>query len=61
MSQTATPIAATAATLPEQSISREVLLEKYAKGNEADIEAVRRRVANALAAVESPETRAEWA
>ncbi len=47
--------------LPEQAISREVLLEKYAKGDEASVHAVRWRVANALAAVERPVQRDEWA
>ena len=46
--------------LPPQSISTEVLLEKYAKGTEQTIEAVRRRVARALAAVEAPGERAHW-
>ena len=35
--------------LPEQPISQEVLLEKYAKGDENSIDAVRLRVARALA------------
>ncbi|MBP8296826.1 MAG: adenosylcobalamin-dependent ribonucleoside-diphosphate reductase [Burkholderiales bacterium] len=48
------------ATLRPQSISTEVLLEKYAKGNEQSIEAVRRRVARALAAVEAPADRERW-
>ena len=39
------------ACLPEQEISGEVLIEKYAKGEETTVEAVRRRVAAALAAV----------
>jgi ribonucleoside-diphosphate reductase alpha chain len=51
---------ATASALPPQSISEEVLLEKYAKGSEQSIEAVRRRVARALAAVEAPAQRAMW-
>ena len=46
--------------LPPQTISEEVLLEKYAKGNERSIEAVRRRVARALAAIEAPGERAQW-
>jgi ribonucleoside-diphosphate reductase alpha chain len=46
--------------LPAQAISEEVLLEKYAKGDERTIEDVRRRVARALAAVEAPDKRAQW-
>ncbi len=46
--------------LPPQAISEEVLLEKYAKGDERTVEDVRRRVARALAMVESPEKRAAW-
>src|SRR5215204_1847468 len=46
--------------LPEQSISREVLLEKYAKGDEATAAEVRARVAHALAAVEPEAKRAHW-
>ncbi|HKQ25210.1 MAG TPA: adenosylcobalamin-dependent ribonucleoside-diphosphate reductase [Burkholderiales bacterium] len=38
--------------LPAQQVSIDVLLEKYAKGNERSIEEVFRRVARALAAVE---------
>src|SRR5258708_37726189 len=44
--------------LAPQVISGEVLLEKYAKGDERTIDDVRRRVARALAMVESPEKRA---
>ena len=36
--------------IPPQQVSTDVLLEKYAKGDEQSIEAVRRRVARALAA-----------
>jgi ribonucleoside-diphosphate reductase alpha chain len=46
--------------LPEQPISQEVLLEKYAKGDETSIDAVRLRVARALASVEPPAQRAQW-
>ncbi|MCK6424460.1 MAG: adenosylcobalamin-dependent ribonucleoside-diphosphate reductase [Burkholderiaceae bacterium] len=59
----AVPAAATvrsATTLPPQPISAEVLIEKYAKGDETSVDAVRRRVAQALATVEAPERRAHW-
>ncbi len=46
--------------LDEQPISIDVLLEKYAKGDEKTVDEVRRRVARGLAAVEKPEIRAEW-
>jgi ribonucleoside-diphosphate reductase alpha chain len=39
-------------SLPAQQVSLDVLLEKYAKGDERTVEQVRRRVAKALAAVE---------
>jgi ribonucleoside-diphosphate reductase alpha chain len=48
------------ATLAAQPISEEVLIEKYAKGDERTVEDVRRRVAQALAAVEAPAERARW-
>ncbi len=49
------------ATAPaEQEISGEVLIEKYAKGGERNLEEVRRRVARALAAVEPEDKRANW-
>jgi ribonucleoside-diphosphate reductase alpha chain len=51
---------ADASTLAAQEISGEVLVEKYAKGDEQSIEAVRRRVAHALAAVEPEDKRAHW-
>ncbi|BBO20447.1 MAG: hypothetical protein HKUEN07_12930 [Rhodocyclaceae bacterium] len=48
-------------TLPaEQEISGEVLLEKYAKGNEQNVHDVRARVARALAAVEAEDKRSHW-
>ncbi|WP_077036576.1 adenosylcobalamin-dependent ribonucleoside-diphosphate reductase [Pelomonas sp. KK5] len=60
----ATPDAArpahSAQTLPAQEISAEVLLEKYAKGEERTLDELRQRVAAALAAAEAPEKRAEW-
>ncbi|MFW7343515.1 adenosylcobalamin-dependent ribonucleoside-diphosphate reductase [Pollutimonas sp. H1-120] len=52
----------TAIALAEpQAISTEVLLEKYAKGNEAGITEVRARVATALAQVEEPKQRKKYA
>ncbi len=53
------PLAA-AASLPAQDISAEVLLEKYAKGEEQTLEELRARVARALAEAELPEARAHW-
>src|SRR6476646_4923231 len=44
----------------EQEISRETLVEKYAKDGETTVEAVRRRVARALAQAEPEEKRAKW-
>ncbi len=57
-----TPAAAapSRANLPPQAISAEVLAEKYAKGDEATLDDVRRRVARALAEAEAPEQRAGW-
>jgi ribonucleoside-diphosphate reductase alpha chain len=46
--------------LAEQTISGEVLLEKYAKGEERTVTDVRRRVARALASVEKKAERATW-
>jgi ribonucleoside-diphosphate reductase alpha chain len=46
--------------LPEQEISRDTLIEKYAKGKETSITEVRRRVARALAQVEAEDQRALW-
>jgi ribonucleoside-diphosphate reductase alpha chain len=61
MSMKSTPAAAATETgMPEQPISREVLLEKYAKGGESTIADVHRRTARALAQVEAPERRAMW-
>jgi ribonucleoside-diphosphate reductase alpha chain len=44
----------------EQEISRDTLLEKYAKGTEQTVTEVRRRVARALAQVERESERAQW-
>jgi ribonucleoside-diphosphate reductase alpha chain len=44
----------------EQEISRETLAEKYAKDGETTVDAVRRRVARALAAVEPDDKRPFW-
>jgi len=57
--QTVAPAAA-AIGLPAQAISDEVLLEKYAKGDERSIDDVRRRVARAIAQAEAPEARTHW-
>ncbi|MEP6608601.1 MAG: adenosylcobalamin-dependent ribonucleoside-diphosphate reductase, partial [Burkholderiaceae bacterium] len=46
--------------LDEQPISTDVLLEKYAKGDEQTVDEVRRRVARGLAQVEAPELRSTW-
>ncbi|TAJ22688.1 MAG: adenosylcobalamin-dependent ribonucleoside-diphosphate reductase, partial [Rugosibacter sp.] len=43
-----------------QEISGEVLIEKYAKGNERTVHDVRARVARALAGVETEDKRAHW-
>ncbi len=49
-----------ATTLVAQEISGEVLVEKYAKGEERSILEVRQRVARALAAIEPEDKRAHW-
>jgi len=49
-----------ALALPEQPISQDVLVEKYAKGEERNADDVRARVARALAAVEAPAMRTQW-
>src|SRR5690242_5816544 len=60
LSLTAIPAAPEIAPLPEQEISGEVLIEKYAKGKETNVHDVRRRVAHALAVVEKEKDRAHW-
>ncbi|MET0518710.1 MAG: adenosylcobalamin-dependent ribonucleoside-diphosphate reductase, partial [Burkholderiaceae bacterium] len=50
-----------AQSLPAQDISAEVLLEKYAKGDEQTLDQLRLRVARALAEAEAPEQRQAWA
>ena len=44
----------------EQEISRETLIEKYAKDGETTVDQVRRRVARALAQAEPEDKRAAW-
>jgi len=60
LSLTDIPAAPQFAPLPEQEISAEVLIEKYAKGKETNVHDVRRRVAYALAQVELEVDRAHW-
>ena len=60
MSDTTHRPQATAESLAPQSISEEVLLEKYAKDEEKSILEVNQRVARALAQVEAPEQRPHW-
>jgi len=57
---TTTQIAPVPGELEDQEISAEVLVEKYAKGNERTVGEVRRRVARALAAVEPEDKRGYW-
>src|SRR5690348_9618475 len=51
---------ATLTSAAPQEICRDTLIEKYAKGSEASIDEVRRRIARALAAVEPQDRRAHW-
>jgi ribonucleoside-diphosphate reductase alpha chain len=60
MQDTPSQARAVVARLPAQAISEEVLIEKYAKGDERTLDEVRGRVAQALAEVEAPEQRALW-
>src|SRR5438876_5547664 len=54
------PVSPVAEAIPEQTICREALLEKYVKDKEQTIGDVRARVARALAAAEREEERAHW-
>src|SRR2546422_2746033 len=54
------PLSPVAEAIPEQTICREALLEKYVKDKEQTVGDVRARVARALAAAEVPEKRAHW-
>ena len=48
------------AALPEQEVTTDVLIEKYAKGEEQTAHDIRLRVARALASVEAPADRERW-
>ena len=48
------------AALPEQEVSTDVLMEKYAKGEETTAREIRVRVARALATMEAPAERDRW-
>src|SRR6266705_2280770 len=54
------PRSPVAEAIPEQTICREALLERYAKDKEETIADVRARVARALAAAEREDKRAYW-
>ncbi len=54
------PAATAVEALPPQAISGDVLVEKYAKGDERSIDDVRRRVAHALAEIEPEARRKHW-
>ncbi len=60
LNEVAMPEPPAAAELPAQAIAADVLLEKYAKGDERTADEVRRRVARALAAVERAEQQVRW-
>ena len=54
------PMPTDASTLIPQAICDDILLEKYAKGEEVSILAVRSRVAQALASVEAKDKQQAW-
>jgi len=54
------PQSVAANELPAQEISRDTLIEKYAKGKETTIDEVRHRVARALALAEPEDKRPHW-
>ncbi|MGH8749714.1 MAG: adenosylcobalamin-dependent ribonucleoside-diphosphate reductase [Burkholderiales bacterium] len=54
------PQSVAAEELAAQEISRDTLIEKYAKGKESTIEEVRQRVARALAQAEPEDKRSHW-
>ncbi len=60
MSQKSPERSPTRPMLAPQTISEEVLLEKYSKGDERTILQVNQRVARALAAAEAPEQQKQW-
>ena len=60
VTQQTTHQVATTRNLPAQPISEEVLLEKYAKGEEKSVDDVQLRVAQALAAKEDSAQRVYW-
>jgi ribonucleoside-diphosphate reductase alpha chain len=60
MSQAESRTAVAPSALPAQAISGEILLEKYAKGDERTIDAVNQRVARALAQNEPEAERDRW-
>lgn len=60
MKRDAMPAVQPSLALPVQTISQDVLAEKYLKGRERTEGELFARVARALASVEKPEIRAEW-
>ncbi len=60
MPQAEPSVLQTLKNLPAQAISEEVLIEKYAKGDERSVEEVIQRVARALAQAEQASERSHW-